>query len=345
MSDLQKLYDVISDAGYYTKSFSEFEAQYQSPEYRDRVFDVVSGNRLYTKSREEFEIQYAPSKKKDATVSDFEVTGSEPTPSEERQQRDYQLRVRQKQSERKGLEIEAEQEFETRQQEKAQRDEASEDFQIEQIVSDSERKVDDAQTLVQNLSAQLDNARLQHEATKILQLEEVARESGINLEDPYLLEVKDTRPDMYADRIIEVAARQSGNLRFQLQGILESQASPQIGLLEDELDEALRQLRIERRQPNYATNLQLREIDKTMKADPERFRNHLEYLMKNQLYLRDIIGDQTVNHLTNQEKEVMPILMRMNEAELDGDKEAYKREYAKLSEFRKNRISNGNVLK
>ena len=67
MEELQKLYDALSRDGYYTKSFEEFQIQYQDPAYRDKVFGVVSRDGLYTKSREEFEQKYTPLKKKDDT--------------------------------------------------------------------------------------------------------------------------------------------------------------------------------------------------------------------------------------------------------------------------------------
>jgi hypothetical protein len=64
MDELQKLYDVLSRDGYYTKSFEEFQVQYEDPTYRDKVFGVVSRDGLYTKSREEFDVKYSPLKKK-----------------------------------------------------------------------------------------------------------------------------------------------------------------------------------------------------------------------------------------------------------------------------------------
>ncbi len=64
MDELQKLYDVLSRDGYYTKSFEEFQVQYEDPAYRDKVFGVVSRDGLYTKSREEFDLKYSTLKKK-----------------------------------------------------------------------------------------------------------------------------------------------------------------------------------------------------------------------------------------------------------------------------------------
>jgi len=35
--NLKKLYDSLSSKGYYTKSFEEFQQQYQDPTYQDKV--------------------------------------------------------------------------------------------------------------------------------------------------------------------------------------------------------------------------------------------------------------------------------------------------------------------
>ena len=43
MNELQKLYDLLTREGYYTKSFDEFKSQYDSDSgYRDKVYGVVS---------------------------------------------------------------------------------------------------------------------------------------------------------------------------------------------------------------------------------------------------------------------------------------------------------------
>ena len=77
MDELQKLYDVLSRDGYYTKSFEEFQVQYEDPTYRDKVFGVVSRDGLYTKSREEFDVKYSPLKKKEELVQEDTVSVSE----------------------------------------------------------------------------------------------------------------------------------------------------------------------------------------------------------------------------------------------------------------------------
>ena len=61
MDELEKLFNVLSRDGYYTKSFEEFQAKYNDPAYRDKVFGVVTRDGLFTKTREEFDAKYAPS--------------------------------------------------------------------------------------------------------------------------------------------------------------------------------------------------------------------------------------------------------------------------------------------
>ena len=66
-NEIQKLYEVLSRKGYYTKSIEDFTSQFSDAEYRDKVYGVVSKDGLYTKSKEEFESKYY--KKKDSTES------------------------------------------------------------------------------------------------------------------------------------------------------------------------------------------------------------------------------------------------------------------------------------
>ncbi|MCP3681071.1 MAG: hypothetical protein GY861_00135 [bacterium] len=61
MDELEKLFNVLTRDGYYTKSFEEFQSQYNDPAYRDKVFGVVTRDGLYTNSREEFDVKYSPS--------------------------------------------------------------------------------------------------------------------------------------------------------------------------------------------------------------------------------------------------------------------------------------------
>ena len=59
MNELQKLYDVLSRDGYYTKSFDEFKAKWNDGAYRKKVYDVVSRDGLYTKTEDEFYKKYS----------------------------------------------------------------------------------------------------------------------------------------------------------------------------------------------------------------------------------------------------------------------------------------------
>ena len=59
MENLQKLYNVLTQQGLYTKSYEEFEQQYQDEAYRDKVYNVAVQEGLYTKSQDEFNQQYS----------------------------------------------------------------------------------------------------------------------------------------------------------------------------------------------------------------------------------------------------------------------------------------------
>lgn len=58
MDELQKLYGVLSDKGYYTKSFDEFSKQIEDDSYKQKVYDVVSKDGLYTKDYDSFSSKY-----------------------------------------------------------------------------------------------------------------------------------------------------------------------------------------------------------------------------------------------------------------------------------------------
>jgi uncharacterized protein YwbE len=59
--NLKKLYESLSSRGYYTKSFEDFQKQYQDPAYQDKVFGVVTRDGLYTKDKDSFISKYSPS--------------------------------------------------------------------------------------------------------------------------------------------------------------------------------------------------------------------------------------------------------------------------------------------
>ena len=70
MENLQKLYNVLTQQGLYTKSYDEFEQQYQDEAYRDKVYNVAVQQGLYTKSQDEFNQQYSLG---DTVVSSEEI--------------------------------------------------------------------------------------------------------------------------------------------------------------------------------------------------------------------------------------------------------------------------------
>ena len=63
MEELEKLYEVLTRDGYYTKTFEEFQVQAEDPEYQDKVFQVVTREGLFTKSKEDFVNKYFQKKK------------------------------------------------------------------------------------------------------------------------------------------------------------------------------------------------------------------------------------------------------------------------------------------
>jgi ribosomal protein S18 acetylase RimI-like enzyme len=64
MDELKKLYDGLVEDGSYTKTFEEFQKQFQDASYRDRLYNGLVTDGLYTKSKDEFLRKYAvgPSK-------------------------------------------------------------------------------------------------------------------------------------------------------------------------------------------------------------------------------------------------------------------------------------------
>ena len=58
MNELQKLYDVLVREGKYTKSFEEFQTQWNDEQYQSKVYEVVHRDGLYTKDRESFNQKY-----------------------------------------------------------------------------------------------------------------------------------------------------------------------------------------------------------------------------------------------------------------------------------------------
>jgi len=82
MDKLKTLFDVLTRDGYYTKSFEEFQTQFQDSSYKDKVFNVVSRDGLFTKSKDDFLNMYQvtevePVKKKEVTESISETGSSD----------------------------------------------------------------------------------------------------------------------------------------------------------------------------------------------------------------------------------------------------------------------------
>ena len=69
-NDIQKLYDVLSRDGYYTKSFDDFVKQFENEDYKKKVYDVTSRDGLYTNSYEDFVSKYDVKKKDSSLLQD-----------------------------------------------------------------------------------------------------------------------------------------------------------------------------------------------------------------------------------------------------------------------------------
>lgn len=79
MNELEKLYKALTEKGYYTKSFQEFQEQYSNDSYKKKVYDVVSRDQLYTKDYDSFINKYSSEvKKKEESVGEMEPMVSEP---------------------------------------------------------------------------------------------------------------------------------------------------------------------------------------------------------------------------------------------------------------------------
>lgn len=83
MDELQKLYDLLYEKGYFTQGYEVFKEKIKDPTYQDKVYGVLTRDRLYTKPKTDFTKQYLsaasiapqavvteqePSKKKVTTV-------------------------------------------------------------------------------------------------------------------------------------------------------------------------------------------------------------------------------------------------------------------------------------
>ena len=60
---LEKLYQALIERDLYSKSYAEFEVQFENDEYKQRVYDAIIERDLYSKSFEDFNNQYSLKKK------------------------------------------------------------------------------------------------------------------------------------------------------------------------------------------------------------------------------------------------------------------------------------------
>jgi len=78
MDELEKLYKVLSENEYYTKSYEDFVAQYENSDYRKKVYDLVSSEGLYSSDFNSFEAKYYKQvKKKEDSQSTSQVESME----------------------------------------------------------------------------------------------------------------------------------------------------------------------------------------------------------------------------------------------------------------------------
>lgn len=66
MNELKKLYDILIRDGYYTKSFDDFQVQFNDPVYVQKVYDVVNRDGLFTQDIEVFQEKFSVKKKDDS---------------------------------------------------------------------------------------------------------------------------------------------------------------------------------------------------------------------------------------------------------------------------------------
>ena len=59
----EKLYNLLSTEGLYTKSYEDFTAQFESPEKQQKLYELILNENLYTKSYDEFTEQFFVKKK------------------------------------------------------------------------------------------------------------------------------------------------------------------------------------------------------------------------------------------------------------------------------------------
>jgi hypothetical protein len=85
MNELQKLYDVLVREGKYTKSFEEFQNQWNDEQYQSKVYEVVHRDGLYTKDRNSFNQKYVGQPQQQYNKLDFKAVPEQAAPTAERQ--------------------------------------------------------------------------------------------------------------------------------------------------------------------------------------------------------------------------------------------------------------------
>lgn len=58
LQNLNSLYKTLTEGGYYTKSFEEFEIKWQDENYRSKVYNAMTRDKIYTKDKYAFEQEY-----------------------------------------------------------------------------------------------------------------------------------------------------------------------------------------------------------------------------------------------------------------------------------------------
>jgi len=77
MADLNNLYKILTEGGYYTKSFEEFQAKWQDENYRSKVYDGMTRDKIYTKDRNSFNQEFQSASPTTTTTAATELKKKE----------------------------------------------------------------------------------------------------------------------------------------------------------------------------------------------------------------------------------------------------------------------------
>ncbi len=58
MDELQKLYDLLLEKGYFTQDYEAFKTKFKDAAYQEKVYGVLNRDGLYTKPKTDFTKQY-----------------------------------------------------------------------------------------------------------------------------------------------------------------------------------------------------------------------------------------------------------------------------------------------